>query len=89
MTIIVYSTGALDLTLLVVLYTHLCDGNIMYVHRVWLSNDRANQSSMMDYATEYLNHGIQVSYSFLFFVVLLGGGFWGGGGGGGLVWWIP
>ena len=30
-------------------------------HRVWLSNDRANQSSMMSYAMEYLGHGIKVT----------------------------
>ena len=28
--------------------------------RVWLSSDRANQSSMMQYAQDYLDHGIQV-----------------------------
>ena len=29
--------------------------------RVWLSHDRAKQSSMMDYAMEYIEHGIKVS----------------------------
>ena len=29
--------------------------------RVWLSNDRATQKSMMDYAKEYLAYGIEVS----------------------------
>ena len=29
--------------------------------RVWLSNDRANQSAMMEYAQEYLHHNISVS----------------------------
>lgn len=28
--------------------------------RVWLSNDRASQASMMEYAQEYLDHGIKV-----------------------------
>ena len=28
--------------------------------RVWLSNDRASQSAMMQYAQEYLDHGIKV-----------------------------
>jgi len=32
-----------------------------HYHWVWLSNDRANQSSMMEYAAEYLGHGVQVS----------------------------
>ena len=35
-------------------------------YRVWLSNDRANQSSMMEYATEYLDHGVQVSWVYLY-----------------------
>ncbi|KAL5473375.1 hypothetical protein EMCRGX_G027852 [Ephydatia muelleri] len=31
-----------------------------HYHWVWLSSDRANQSSMMQYAQDYLDHGIQV-----------------------------
>ncbi len=34
--------------------------------RVWLSNDRANQSSMMSYAADYLDHGIKVCSSVVF-----------------------
>ena len=29
--------------------------------RVWLSSDRANQQSMIDYAEEYMNYGIKVN----------------------------
>ena len=29
--------------------------------RVWLSNDRATQKSMVDYAKEYLAYGVEVS----------------------------
>ena len=32
----------------------------LYCIRVWLSNDRANQTSMMQYADEYLAHDIPV-----------------------------
>ena len=35
------------------------NAHVLYC-RVWLSNDRANQSSMIDYAQEYIDHGIQV-----------------------------
>ena len=30
--------------------------------RVWLSNDRASQASMTQYAQEYLDHGIKVGF---------------------------
>lgn len=40
--------------------------------RVWLSNDRASQASMTDYALEYLDHGIKVSFPICYFPLLFG-----------------
>eukprot|EP00731_Ephydatia_muelleri_P029130 Em0020g774a len=37
-----------------------CVNNGFLTAWVWLSSDRANQSSMMQYAQDYLDHGIQV-----------------------------
>jgi hypothetical protein len=33
-----------------------------HYHWVWLSNDRASQASMTQYAQEYLDHGIKVGF---------------------------
>lgn len=36
---------------------------VCFLYRVWLSGDRANQQSMIDYAEEYMNYGIKVIIS--------------------------
>lgn len=36
--------------------------------RVWLSNDRASQASMTQYAQEYLDHGIEVCSGHSYYV---------------------
>ena len=39
-----------------------CSFSKLLLCRVWLSNDRASQASMTQYAQQYLDHGIKVGF---------------------------